>query len=298
MRSACSPPVASLGASRSRSSLGASQVSLPPKTPASLAAAHTADMMKRSRQAIVEGLDAEMTAKRRVNRLRRDLARSRSEAALNDVRDRNRARVMAAKAEYEALRGAHLKGVQGSVPPASDAEVRALALQMVEHMERTEVDPSNRGWYVLFKRMDVNKDGLITYAELIECIRGSMRLDKEMLPEAKVQAVWNSIDMDGNGWIDCAEFGRFFRQGEQAHAPVRESRRQKKILRESRTQAEAEMRIASQGGGDEEAVRARASALRLENEARNLESALSSMKVRGGASTRSSLGALSLPPLH
>ena len=271
----------------SRRSLGRTPAARLPRveTPATLSAAATAQMLQRSRRAVLDSLDVEHTAKQRVVRLRRDLARSRSQAALSELRERNRAAAKAKQAEIEYLRGAHLKGMVSGVKAASPAEVTALARTMVEHMEKTEVDPSNRGWYVLFKRMDMNGDGLITYAELMECIRDSMHLDEYELPEVKVQAVWNSIDLDGNGWIDCAEFGRFFRQGEAAHAPVAKERRRKKMLDESRLQTAEEERLAAQAG-DIEAERAIAEARRLEREARELERSLSAprlAKSRGSA---------------
>ena len=296
---------------RSRSEIRLPRV----ETPATLTAAHSTELMSRSRRAVRDGLNAELSAKRRVIRLRRDLARSKSQAALDELHDRNRAAAKAAKAEAEALRMAHRKGLARHVKPASPAEVTALARQMVEHMEKTEVDASNRGWYVLFKRMDDNGDGLITCVELLECIRDSMGFDEEELPEGKLQAVWNAIDRDGNGWIDAGEFGRFFRAGEAAYAPVVAERRRKKMLQESRALNEEAERLANQAG-DVEAQRAHANAARLEYEAQHLEQSLSEPRLaksrgaessrggqlsRGGQPTRSSMSASSataLPPLH
>ena len=56
-------------------------------------------------------------------------------------------------------------------------------------------------------------------------IRKTIRMSVEELPETTVQAVWNSIDLDGNGWIDAGEFGRFFRLGEKPLANTRKKQR-------------------------------------------------------------------------
>ena len=258
------------------------------ETPATLYAVLASKQDERSLENVRQSLEVEQAAKRRLVLLRRDLERARSEASLSEVRDRNRAAVIEAKAKMEYLRGAHLKGVVTKVKPASVTEMTSLALQIVEFMERTEVDPANRGWFVLFKRMDADENGRITYAELIEYLRKSMGFDEETLPEVKVQAVWNAIDLDGNGWMDTGEFGRFFRMGEQAHAPMIAERRRKKLLAEARDRADEARRLAEQAG-DVEAIRATASAMRLTNQARHIEHSLSEPRL---AKSRGSLATL------
>ena len=61
-------------------------------------------------------------------------------------------------------------------------------------------------------------------AQLMEMIRVSIKMPKSKLSDEQIRGVWNSIDLDGNGWIDAGEFGRFFRQGEK---PMQEHRQQK-----------------------------------------------------------------------
>lgn len=46
-------------------------------------------------------------------------------------------------------------------------------------------------------------------------IRKTIRMPDTIVTDRQIQAVWHSIDRDGNGWIDAGEFGRFFRQGEK-----------------------------------------------------------------------------------
>ena len=116
------------------------------------------------------------------------------------------------RASLDSLRGAHLKAIKDAAP-ATNEEVQGLATQLMAHMQKIEVDPSKRGWYRLFRIMDVNDDGHIEYEEFLYLIRSHMRLSVKDLPEDSIKRVWNAIDLDGNGWMDAGEFGRFFRQG-------------------------------------------------------------------------------------
>ena len=49
----------------------------------------------------------------------------------------------------------------------------------------------------------------------MEMIRVNIKMPASKISDKQVMAVWHSIDLDGNGWIDAGEFGRFFRQGEK-----------------------------------------------------------------------------------
>ena len=71
-------------------------------------------------------------------------------------------------------------------------------------------------------------------------IRKTIKMSTTELPESTIQAVWNSIDLDGNGWIDAGEFGRFFRLGEKPMADTRRKHRDK--LAESKRNWQPEFR--------------------------------------------------------
>ena len=117
-----------------------------------------------------EAMERETAVKRQVIALRNQLMRTRSAAALQAKHEANRAGAIEYKQSMNAMRGAHLKGIRGAGTPASEAEVRSLATYFIEHMIRTEVDPSKRGWYRLFNQMDEDQDGHISFADLMECV--------------------------------------------------------------------------------------------------------------------------------
>ena len=167
-----------------------------------------------TRRSMLESLETELAAKRRVVRLRRELGRSRSAAALLAMHQDNRGKVEETKRQTALLRGAHLEGMLKDMPAATEEEVGKLAGELMAHLAATQVDPSKRAWFKLFKLMDENGDGHITFAEFMECIRIHIGIPPAQLPVSRVQAVWHAIDLDGNGWMDVGEFGRFFRLGE------------------------------------------------------------------------------------
>ena len=169
-----------------------------------------------------EAAAAELEAKRRVFKLRKQLAEARTLQASVRIEEKNYQRWRDVREETAQLKkGALGAGSALDVPAATDEEVGKVSAAMMFQLAKMEVDPSKRAWYKLFKAMDENGDGHITFDELMVLIRKTVKLSEEDLSEKAVSAVWHSIDLDGNGWIDAGEFGRFFRLGEK---PYREQR--------------------------------------------------------------------------
>ena len=123
-------------------------------------------------------------------------------------------------------------------------------------------------------------------------IRCTINVSEKQLREETIRSVWHAIDMDNNGSIDIAEFGRFFRLGDK---PMSEARRrefegsrplppQKKILQ---TPAQAAIRRSTKNRELlEEEER------RLERQLRNTLGATASWPVLSPSPRRS------LPPLR
>jgi hypothetical protein len=170
---------------------------------------------------LVKAMAREAAMKTEVCQLRKALLSARCEAAVAAVSARNATLAAEVRSETMRLRGVHLSGVVKDVRPATQDEVASVATAMMEHLERVEVEPSKRGWFKLFKQFDENGDGHISYAELLQMIRGQMKMPPSLMPERRIQAVWHYMDLDGNGWIDMGEFGRFFRQAERGGAAKR-----------------------------------------------------------------------------
>ena len=73
---------------------------------------------------------------------------------------------------------------------------------------------SGTAWFALFKHMDDDGSGRISYGELRATVRDTLRCDKKELPEIKLLGLWKALDDDGSGFISAGEFGRFMRAGE------------------------------------------------------------------------------------
>ena len=76
-------------------------------------------------------------------------------------------------------------------------------------------NPADRNAYTLFKLMDEDNSGRISYLELESMVRHQMDLSPEHLPESSIKKVWNNIDDDFSGFISASEFGDFMRAGER-----------------------------------------------------------------------------------
>ena len=182
-------------------------------------------------------VNEELEIRRQVYKLRNELRNTRSTAALMGVLARKEEAGRQVREETRVLQGAHLSGSVKHVPPADEATVAFVATTLMKQLATIQPDPSKRGWFKLFKDFDANGDGHISFSELMDMIRNIIKMPPEVISDADIQGVWHSIDLDGNGWIDAGEFGRFFRQGEK---PNQERRARKAAEKERRAQAEAE----------------------------------------------------------
>ena len=77
--------------------------------------------------------------------------------------------------------------------------------------------------------------------QLMEMIRVTIRMPPSKISDQQIMAVWHSIDLDGNGWIDAGEFGRFFRQGEKPNLVLEQKQKEaEKAKKAQQLQEEAE----------------------------------------------------------
>ena len=93
------------------------------------------------------------------------------------------------------------------VSPADDAAVRHLSMLLHEAMAEMEPDPNKRTWYTLFKHMDDDGSGKITFHEFEDMVRNEVRLTRHELDEDSLRSVWRALDCDGSGYVTVGEFG-------------------------------------------------------------------------------------------
>ena len=88
-------------------------------------------------------------------------------------------------------------------------------------MGQIEPDSSKRSWYRMFKHMDDDGSGRITYTELVDMVRNELRILSDELTDKDFRSVWAALDDDGSGFITAGEFGAFMRKGEVALRQLR-----------------------------------------------------------------------------
>ena len=135
--------------------------------------------------------EREVESKRRLARLQREMTSAKSESALQTVREKKRALAQSLRTEMDGL----TKALHGIEPAGAD-ECRAVAARMHKRMCELSPDPSARGWFRLFKRMDDDGSGRVSYAELEELVRHELQLPPSQLPEPALKAVWVALDAD------------------------------------------------------------------------------------------------------
>ena len=108
------------------------------------------------------------------------------------------------------------KNAMGNINPAGEDRVLELSVRLLQRMGQIEPDPSKRSWYRMFKHMDDDGSGRITYYELVDMVRNELRIHSDELPDSNLKSVWAALDNDGSGFITAGEFGNFMRKGEVA----------------------------------------------------------------------------------
>ena len=118
-------------------------------------------------------------------------------------------------------------------------QVRALAAQLHDKMHQlfsvvNNGVPTKVSWFRLFKHMDDDESGLISYSELAGRVREEWLFGHKELPEKTLKAVWLALDNDGSGRLTAGEFGAFMRLGARA---------QRSTATESPAQAQSPRRV-------------------------------------------------------
>ena len=138
------------------------------------------------------------------------------------LEDKNRLAAEQRRAERDDLFGRNVVKSVGQIAPADEALVAALATMcnakvMVLH-DRNEKESAPTTWFGLFKRVDSDSSGLITFAEWSKLVRGELGLGEHEMGQRDLKAVWVALDTDSSGFISAAEWAAFMRKGEQPEA--------------------------------------------------------------------------------
>jgi Ca2+-binding EF-hand superfamily protein len=155
-----------------------------------------------------------------------------------------------------------------NVPPATDDEVRELSQQFNAAMARRAKDVGSDNFYRLFKHMDIDGSGRISYVELQRMVREELKLSRTALPKEKLQSLWCALDENASGFICAGEFGRFInKRGVVPMLPpdpvtqARERQREDHIAERNRKAAQWKATAAKRASDHANSVAAEAAAL-------------------------------------
>lgn len=153
---------------------------------------------------------SEETAKRRLAEVQRQLDKSKIAVSRTEVHTRNHrvVQTMRAQARNDALRML----LSGSTA-AGEEELQRLSetfnLQMTELIENATPE----SWTKLFRLVDADGSGRITFDELCNLTRSEFGLLPADISDEALKSIWLALDADDSGYVTAGEFGQFMRRG-------------------------------------------------------------------------------------
>ena len=160
---------------------------------------------------------------------KRDSA-EKAEARRKVIFEANKRAAQKVREEQEALKDAHIMTSMSGEAPATEEEVQDLASKLTDKMHQLFSTVHNGvkskvSWFRLFKHMDDDASGLISYIEFAGMVREELLLDSHALPEKVLKKVWLALDDDGSGRLKVGEFGQFMQLGYRDLTTKAEARR-------------------------------------------------------------------------
>ncbi|KAL1524573.1 hypothetical protein AB1Y20_019463 [Prymnesium parvum] len=159
----------------------------------------------------------EQEARARVVRLRKDLQRE-GERKAAEARAARAAEGARAVRAYARRRVDGEEAVQlREARCAGEEEVRRMAVLFNRKLEAAE-KLHGGSWYSLFKQLDDEGVGRVTYREFVVMVRNKLRISAARAPREQLQALWRSLDVESTGFVKPGEFGAFMRKGQMEEA--------------------------------------------------------------------------------
>ena len=126
-------------------------------------------------------------------------------AAKQFVADRNRAAGDLLRAEKDKLFHRDLARAMANEPRASAEEIAAVSALL--NVAQRIVVPAweTASWFKLFRHVDADGSGLISYAEFVDMVRDDLQLAEAQLPELRLKALWLALDADCSGYLTSGE---------------------------------------------------------------------------------------------
>jgi len=101
----------------------------------------------------------------------------------------------------------------------SQPQLVDLSKQVNRWLEKSMHDQNRdtHGWYNLFKDLDHDGSGFITFDEFEAVIRHKLKQPKSSISDATVRQLWCALDADNSNQMQPAEFAKFLKLGALEH---------------------------------------------------------------------------------
>ena len=95
-------------------------------------------------------------------------------------------------------------------------ELTALSRSLnewIEELRRSKNLEAAHSWFNLFKEIDEDGSGFVTYDELCDVVRQKMKKGASVLSDDALKALWCALDVDNSNSVMQDEMASFFRLG-------------------------------------------------------------------------------------
>lgn len=167
---------------------------------------------------LAAAIDNERQAQRFAVSQHRALLKEAAASSVELMHVAKRHRAVSVRAEWDEQTGkAVTKNLNLELADVSAASVDDVnSLSVILNTALCHLYPEARtqtSFFLLFKEMDHDGSGLVSYHELLRLIRKVLRVSKEKISDHSLQSVWRWLDEDSSGMISAGEFNRLMRQG-------------------------------------------------------------------------------------
>jgi Ca2+-binding EF-hand superfamily protein len=217
------------------------------------------------------------------NRFTRRGERKLGELHRSSLRHQKEVRAKENAAAVRAMKAArthrHIKQELIGVPRADAGMVKSLSERCNQQLRDLYQD-EHQSWFKLFKHMDKDSSGLISFAEFSSMVREELLVPAHALDEQSLKMVWLALDTDDSGHISAREFRSFMRLGEPAGADImRISEQRRQVAHSERARIEEAKLTRVKQDAIETAVRAK----QMQEEAKLVEAELARLKQEAAA---------------
>lgn len=177
----------------------------------SLAAIETLNQKKLE---LEEAKVAEQEVRWELTRLKREIEQERRRSAVRQVEEQRRINAESQRHFMKELTGRALAEALLVNEPADEEEVVMLARMLHLRMDELFDDLRERSGFKLFKLMDQDGSGLVSYVDFERLVREDMLINADEFSHEELKRVWVWIDYEASGGVNMGEFAAFMRKGE------------------------------------------------------------------------------------